>query len=281
VDVNILIAIPAFGGWCSAKTMVSVIDLDRLLYAKGIRHQITTVFNESLVTRVRNRFANKALFDADSEGVRFSHLLFIDADTVFRAEDVLTMIESDKPIVALPYALKEIKWGQIAEAAKLGIPENLLEHFAGDPCVNSENAVVSEVTPIHQVSTGTMLIQTKVLDAMAEKHPEWRFRLFAKEKEQQGGTRDYAYDFFQVGVDPNSGFYLSEDFFFIGAARALGFETYLLPHAVTGHVGSYEFTQDLGLLAASGVGIRNMKFVETQATNLAVRRGGGKHGEEK
>src|SRR5260221_11874055 len=125
MERNILIAIPCYGGLVQAKCMASVIELDRLLYGKAILHEISLVWNETLVTRARNRFANTAAFDTDSEDRRYTHLLFIDADSIFDARDILKMIEADKPIVALPFARKEIKWGQVAEAARLGVPDKL------------------------------------------------------------------------------------------------------------------------------------------------------------
>jgi len=48
-------------------------------------------------------------------------------------------------------------------------------------------------------------------------------------------------------------------------SRRLGLRTYLLPHAITGHVGSFQWIQNLPSLAADGLGVRNMKFLETQA----------------
>ena len=107
-----------------------------------------------------------------------------------------------------------------------------------------------------------MLIDTKVFHAMAAKHPEWRYRLYPREVEQEGGKRDYAYDFFQTGIDPKTKHYLSEDFFFVEQARHLGFETYFVPDAITKHIGSFEYVNNLSFLAASGVGVsgRNIKF---------------------
>jgi hypothetical protein len=43
------------------------------------------------------------------------------------------------------------------------------------------------------------------------------------------GSEGDAYDFFQVGRDPATGYYLSEDYWFAAEAKKLGFETYLLP----------------------------------------------------
>jgi hypothetical protein len=259
--VNILISIPAYGGVVQADCMLSILHLNQLLSIRDIDHWISVITNESLVTRVRNEFANTAAFDSDPQGQPFSHLLFIDADSVFNAEDILKMIEADKPIIALPYAKKGIRWEAVGQAARLGIPDNLLDQYAGQPNINGHSVQADEITPIDQVGSGTMLIDVKVLHAMATRRPEWKYQLYPSELEKvraNGGNRDYAYDLFHVGVDPKSKRYLSEDFFFVEEARRLGFETYLVPNAVTGHIGSFEFIQNLPLLATTGLNVRNI-----------------------
>jgi hypothetical protein len=107
---NILIAVPAFGGQVHFKCAESLRLLDRKPMDLGIAHTFRYSAQESLVTRARNWFANLALFGADEEGAAFSHLLFIDADLAFNAKDIVAMIQADKPIGALPYALKAIDW---------------------------------------------------------------------------------------------------------------------------------------------------------------------------
>jgi len=99
--------------------MMSLIQLNQLLNVKRIEHTISA-HSDSLVTRVRNHFANMAALDTDAKRNRFSHLLFIDADSSFNATDILKMLDADKPIVGLPYALKNLKWDQIGQAARLG-----------------------------------------------------------------------------------------------------------------------------------------------------------------
>jgi len=265
-DVNILIAIPAYGGALQSKTAASIIGLDRVFNQKHIGHVISFIHNESLITRARNRFANTAAFDTDSEGRKFTHLLFIDADIVFEPTDILKAISADKPICALPVARKEVKWPQIVEAVKLGVPAILLEQFATDPCLNSDKPVaVDGIQQIGQIGTGIMLINVQVFHAIANVHPDWKFRLYPREIEQEGG-RDFGYDFFQTAIGPD-GHYLSEDFFFVESARRLGFETYLLPQAITSHIGKFEYKTDLRLLAASGVGVsgRNITFDAAKA----------------
>jgi hypothetical protein len=78
------------------------------------------------------------------------------------------------------------------------------------------------------VGTGVMLIQVSVLRALADANPDWKYRIGASEIQFRGSEGD-AYDFFQVGRDPATGYYLSEDYWFAAEAKKLGFETYLLP----------------------------------------------------
>jgi len=256
--MNILIAIPCYGGVVQAECMMSLIQLHQLLTLKRIEHTISA-HSDSLVTRVRNHFANMAAFDTDAKRNRFSHLLQIDADSRFQPADIVRMIKANKPTVALPYALKNLKWDQIGQAARLGMPDNLLEYFGADVNFNSSPMSVDQVTSIPQIGCGTMLIKTEVLHTMATS--ERKYRLYPSEMEEvqaNGGNRDYAYDFFRPQIDPVTRYYLSEDFAFCEDARRLGFEVYVLPTAITGHVGSHEYKLNLPLIAASGLNVRDI-----------------------
>ena|SRR5262245_25716947 len=95
---NILIAIPAYGSVVQAETMMSLIQLNQLLNVKRVAHTIVP-FADSLVTRVRNYFANMAVFDSDARGNRFSHLLQIDADSTFQPADVYACLTLISPLL--------------------------------------------------------------------------------------------------------------------------------------------------------------------------------------
>jgi hypothetical protein len=98
-----------------------------------------------------------------------------------------------------------------------------------------------------------MLIKAEVIRALAEAHPEWRFKIHPSYfYGNQVPEREFQYDFFQFGVDPVRGQYRSEDFFFVDHARALGFETYVLPQARTVHVGSHDYVLNMAALASLG-----------------------------
>src|SRR5215470_16633542 len=130
------------------------------------------------------------------------------------------MLESDKPVVGPPYALKHLKWDQIGQTARLGMPDNLLEYFGADVNFNTTPISADRATLIPQIGCATMLIKTEVLHAMAI--PERKYRLYPSEIEEvqvNGGNRDYAYDFFRPQIEPVTKYYLREDFGFCEEAR--------------------------------------------------------------
>ena len=72
------------------------------IYAHGINFRITTLRNESLVTRARN-ILTAMFLESDC-----SHLMFIDADIEFDAESILRALAYDKPIMAAAYPKKAL-----------------------------------------------------------------------------------------------------------------------------------------------------------------------------
>ncbi len=250
---NILIAVPCFGGSLQYLCADTLIKVDRVLTEKGIAHTILFIGNDSLVPRVRSRFANIALFDTDAEGRKFTQLLFVDADLGFDARHVFTMLDAGKPIICLPYSKKTINWQSVAAAVKRGVPPEQLPHFAGTACINADRSFsVTETTPIRHTGTGAMLIQVSVLKAMADAHPEWKYKMSPDEISCRTTKETEAFDFFQIGIRRGNSYWLPEDYFFIEEARALGFETFLIPTAQTIHVGYYEYLLNMPAIATFG-----------------------------
>jgi hypothetical protein len=269
---NILIAIPAYGGNVQAACMLSILDLHDLLNKRGILHAIATCTNQSSIICARNHFANMAAFDS-AKGQRFSSLLFIDSDSVFEAKDILTLIDTNRPISALPYAVKAVNWKSVGQAARLDVPDNLLEQYAGDVNINTANlAVDGSVEPVDQVGTGTILIASTVLDAFVTKWPERKYRLHDMDIGNvtlDGNKRDFGFAFFREGIHPKSRLYMSEDFQFLEDAKLLGFSAHVLSNAVTGHIGKFEYVQSLGLLKSTGIDSRRI-FKQPQESNPAA-----------
>jgi len=253
-DINLLIATPAYGGVTHVPYNRALRKLEFKLFKYGIRHYIGETTSESLIPRARNGFANTVAFDKDAEGREFTHLLFIDADIYFNADNIVQMLGFNKDICALPYACKDINWHKVAEAVRKGVPEEHLHRMGSRPIINTNGTALSFDTTkpvqIPQLGTGCLLIKRHVLLKMAEEEDR-RYNLMEGEKNY--GARTWAYDFFRIGVNPETRFYDSEDYRFCLDARRLGFETWLLPWAVTAHVGSMSFMMDIQGQAQYGI----------------------------
>jgi hypothetical protein len=202
---------------------------------------------------VRNVFANKAGFGADKSGRPYTHLLFVDADGAFSADDILALFKAGKPITALPFSGKFINWDGVAKAARAGVPPGQLPEYAGNPIISAESTFpVNTLSPVKRVGTGVMLIETHVFRALADANPAWRYK---NDKFGWGVAkldREHSFNFFQVGVSAETEFMVGEDYFFCNEARRLGFETHVLPQARTTHTGSYDYVLNMPAIASLG-----------------------------
>src|SRR6185369_12684062 len=256
-ETNILLAVPAYNGSIHTRCAQTLLWLDRVLNQSGISHWFRFIGNESLIPRARNCFANMAAFETDDLGKAYSHLMFIDSDISFAATEILTMLKADKPVVALPYTLKTINWSQVVEAVKIGVAADQLPRFAGTPVLAMYDRPFSlnEPTAVKNTGAGALLVKVDVLKALADANPAWKYRIGAGEinfRQSNGcaGPSDNAFDFFQVGADPETGFYLSEDFFFLEQVRRAGFETFVLPWVSTVHSGAFNYQMDIPAVAS-------------------------------
>lgn len=215
---KILIGVPAFGGQVRIEFAHCLLATVIRLLQDGHYVELRYTTSESLIQRARNSLATTAL-NGD-----FTHLLMLDADLVFSASDVVRMLAADLPIVGLNYAVKNLNWDAIAEAAKRDTPAKDLAAAGTTP------AGVNDLVP-----TGVMIIQRRVLEALADQPERW-YSLPQLNAKLNGHAREC--DFFRVGV--TDGIFLSEDFHFCRDAKALGFEARIL-EANTSHIGSMAF----------------------------------------
>ncbi len=248
--VKLYIGIPAYGNQVAGHFNQALIKLDRKLEEFGIAREVVVLGNESLITRARNKIVNGFLHSD------CSHLLFLDADLGFNPDDILAMIFLDLDLCGLPYAVKGINWERIERAVKAGVPAKELHKFTAGVAFNtfSDNTEFQLDKPlkVYNVATGLMLIKRRVFEKMMEAHPEWEYTLMKGENEE-GWNKQFA--FFRLGVDSKTDHYLSEDYQFCQDWRDLGGDVYLLPWAVTNHVGSYPFSCNLTAMAEAGVPI--------------------------
>ena len=251
---SILIGVPTHSGDLKCKTVLSLISMLEKLRSNGVRFELEIVPGCPYVQLVRNCLANKAAFDLDRAGKPYTHLLMIDADGAFSADDILTLIKANKAICALPFSAQFINWDGVAKAARAGIAPAHLAEYAGSPILSGESFPVNTLSPMNRIGTGVMLVQTPVFKALAESHPEWRYKTdkFGWGIAAVNPNREHAYEFFKVGVCAETEQMYGEDYFFCAEARRLGFEVHVLPQARTVHTGSHDFILNLPALASLG-----------------------------
>ncbi len=108
---KLFVATPMFGGMNHGLFMKSCLDLQNTMTQWGVEIKFSFIFNESLITRARAYLVDEFLYRSDA-----THLLFIDADIAFNAQDILAMLVLDKDVIGAPYPKKSIKWPNIQKA---------------------------------------------------------------------------------------------------------------------------------------------------------------------
>ena len=93
---------PCYGGQITEVCFSSYLQWTILALQNNLDFQIDTLSNESNVNRARNSCAAKFLAgDA-------THLMFVDADIQFRAEDIVKLVAHDRDIVGGIYPQKTL-----------------------------------------------------------------------------------------------------------------------------------------------------------------------------
>jgi hypothetical protein len=230
---KIFIATPMYGGQCTGAYVQSLLGLVNLFSTMGHQVACAFMFNESLITRARNNMAHQFL-QTDND-----YLLWIDADIRFRAEDALRMLQADKDIIGGIYPKKEINWDMVRKAAVEGKAN--LQNYTGSFVVNTVNFENNITVPLNEpcevfaIGTGFMLIKREVFEKMKEWTPQYRNDMNA----YKPGEKIYA--FFMDPICPDTGRFLSEDYFFCNEWRRHGGKIYAAPWCQLGHMGSYMF----------------------------------------
>jgi hypothetical protein len=88
----VFIATPCFGGLVSQHYMQSVIRLIQFASQANFDAALALLGHDSLITRSRNTLVSQFLNTPEA-----THLLFVDADICFEAEQVYEMLSFDQP----------------------------------------------------------------------------------------------------------------------------------------------------------------------------------------
>ena len=244
---HIFIATPCYGGQIGEPYFRSMMRLAILCNKYDIQYTVSTLANESLITRGRNTLVSFFMDHPEA-----THLFFIDADIEFDPNDLLRMVAYDKPITVGAYPKKAINWGSIIEAARKNDKETpeTIEGHSSNYVVNFDFVKDEEGNPIPQIQitdnliklkdagTGFMCIKKDVIKQMFEKYPETKY---ANDINVDQRFEKHMYALFDCIIDPESRRYLSEDYTFCRRWQQMGGEVYLDPRTALNHVGHYTF----------------------------------------
>ena len=244
---HIFIATPCYGGQIGEPYFRSMMRLAILCNKYDIQFTVSTLANESLITRGRNTLVSFFMEHPDA-----THLFFIDADIEFDPNDLLRMVAYDRPITVGAYPKKAINWQSIIEAARRNDNETTetIEGHSSNYVVNFEFVTDENGNPQNQIQirdnliklkdagTGFMCIQRDVIQKMFDAHPELKY---ANDINVDEKFEKHMYALFDTMIDPESRRYLSEDYTFCRLWQQMGGEVFLDPRTGLNHVGHYTF----------------------------------------
>jgi len=244
---HIFIATPCYGGQIGEPYFRSMMRLAILCNKYDIQYTVSTLANESLITRGRNTLVSFFM-----ENKAATHLFFIDADVEFNPEDVLRMVAYDKPVICGAYPKKAVNWDSIINAARRDPDENAgtIEGHSSNYVVNFEFVtdaegnkkpqvqIVDNLVKLKDAGTGFMCIKKEVMQKLFDAHPEQKY---VNDINVDQKFEPFMYSIFDGIIDPDSRRYLSEDYTFCRRWQKLGGDIWLDPRTALNHVGHYTF----------------------------------------
>lgn len=226
---NVFFATPCYGGLVTDQFFLSMFKASQELVKHGITFRLTTLRNESLVTRARNILS--AMF-LDSGA---THLFFIDADIEFEPDSIIRMLAMDKDIIAAAYPKK-------------ALPVQYAMNFKYIDPVKKQIRMERGAVEVWDASTGFFCIKREVFEKMMLAYPDLHYK---NDSNIDPKLQKYCYAFFDTMIDKDENGdnrYLSEDYTFCRLWQRLGGEIWMDPGTKLNHVGSYTFEGDLSKL---------------------------------
>lgn len=237
---QLMVATPCYGALVTEPYFKSMLQLALAFQRHNLPLEIQTWSGDSLVTRARNGCVARFLANPAC-----THLLFIDADIQFDPAVVVRMLELDKDVLCGIYPKKGYVFDWLDEVlrdrrevptALLDYPMNLDPACIVDGQLDIENGCVR----VLDAPTGFMMIRRRVFEAMIQAWPELHYR---DNVLGDPGVRDY-YALFEPMIDPETRYYLSEDFGFCRRWRQLGGEIWADLTIRLGHTGPATYRGD-------------------------------------
>jgi hypothetical protein len=208
----LMIGTPAYGGMVHIDYLSSISEY----YRANLNFAVSTIGNESLITRARNSILSK--FYEESQ---YTHLLFLDGDVYLPAEGLKRLLSHQVDVVGAAVPLK-------------GYNERGERIFNVGQCLGEHGGLQI----VERIGTAALMMSRAAVNALvaeAEKAGDTYQRLLSR----GSPLARIHYDVFKVGVV--NGDYLSEDYWACLSLRRMGFQIHFDPEISTRHQGTTEF----------------------------------------
>jgi hypothetical protein len=232
--MKLFVATPAYGGQVNVHYTTSLLALQQFLYDKGIHMRYFTIGFDSLVPRARNVCAMEFL-KSDC-----THMIFIDADIVFKPMYVYDMMMSDTDLLCGIYAKKALDFDAIQKHSGTSLNMKGLTEKCARYNVNlMKNGMMNNPKPgiieVMYAPTGFMLINKIALQSFVTDHKELEY----KNDIRGYGFGDSCYDIFKCGV--LNGRYMSEDYYFCHIWKESGRKVFVDLRPNLAHIGNFTY----------------------------------------
>jgi hypothetical protein len=241
---NITVCTPSLGQYHD-EYLGSMLRLQSLAERRGIPLSPQRLVGMSCLPMARTMMMRDFLATPST------HLVFIDSDQGFRAEDVFDMVELDLPIVGAVCCQKRYDWDSVAKAAlNEAVPIQSADRylplagavFTFDTGANGHDVDLSRraAIPVRRVGFGLTVIQRRVIETLAVR---------VTPRVHMPGGRPFpaicAQRIVPIEGQPGEWEWLTEDYAFCSRAAEVGFQSYLAWWTKTTHSGDHTFRADL------------------------------------
>ena len=255
----VYILTPCFGSVCFVNYVHCLISTLDVFRQYGIEIVIEFCRNDSLVSRARNNLVARAMANP-----KMTHIMFIDNDITWDANDILKLIISDKNLVGGIYPLKNYNWSDLLVDKKnptnpspntvqqiierkngsqfkdIISDESMLQYNLVRYNVNyldSTLNIYKNLSKVKHISTGFMMIKRNVIEKMSKAFPSTKYVddvNFLKAEENE-----FAYALFDCGVE--EGHYFSEDWLFCHRWTKMGGSIWMDVSIALTHTGIEDY----------------------------------------
>lgn len=219
---KLFIAVPSYGYKCFTPFVESLLKLQKLVdNTPDVEIEYRFIPQESLITRARNILVSHFL-ESDC-----THMMFIDADIEFHAEDVLLLLSHDKDLIVGAYPHKSLtKQEGLSDQACFNYAINMIQ----------DNIEINHgVMEIKYGATGFMMMTRSMLNDMIKYYPETKYINDMVVGDEY--KKEY-HALFDCIIDPESKRYLSEDYTFCKRWRDMGGKIYADISINLTHIGT-------------------------------------------